>query len=68
MTANNGNTVVAGTLDVTGPATVTGATVMSSQPVAMIGNVSVNTDKFMVTANNGNTEVAGTLYVTGAST
>lgn len=35
---------------------------------AVVGDFSVNTNKFTVTASNGNTAVAGTLGVTGATT
>jgi hypothetical protein len=50
-----GNTVIAGTLGVTGA-------------TALTGNVAVNTDKLTVAAASGNTAIAGTLAVTGAST
>ena len=52
---DNGNTAIAGTLDVTGATGVD-------------GDFDVNTNKFNVTASSGNTTVAGTLTVTGATT
>lgn len=61
VTAASGNTLVAGTLN------VTGATTLAST-LAVTGNVAVNTDKFTVAASSGNTLVAGTLAVTGAAT
>lgn len=60
VTATNGNTAVAGTLNVTG-----GSTISS---LAMSGNLDINTNKFNVTAANGNTAIAGTLAVTGDAT
>lgn len=56
----DGDAVVAGTLAVTGAATL-------SSTLGVTGNVAVNTDKFTVAASNGNTAVAGTLAVTGAA-
>lgn len=56
----DGDVVAAGTLAVTGAATL-GAT------LAVTGNVAVNTDKFTVAASSGNTAVAGTLAVAGAA-
>jgi hypothetical protein len=73
VAAASGNTVVAGTLGVTGAATlsstlgVTGAATLSST-AAVTGNFAVNTDKFTVAAASGNTLVAGTLAVTGNTT
>jgi len=61
VAGTTGNTVVAGTLAVTGASTLTGAT-------GVIGDFAVNTNKFNVTAASGNTAVAGTLEVAGAST
>lgn len=61
VTASSGNTLVAGTLAVTGASTLTGA-------VGVTGDFAVNTNKFTVAAASGNTVVAGTLGVTGAAT
>jgi hypothetical protein len=61
VAAASGNTVVAGTLG------VTGATTLSST-LAITGDVAVNTNKFNITAASGNTTIAGTLGVTGAVT
>lgn len=70
-----GNTVVAGTLSVTGDVAVntnkftvtasSGNTVVAGT-LGITGDVTVNTDKFTVAASSGNTVVAGTLTVTGA--
>ena len=46
---------------------MTGATTLSST-LGVIGDVSVNTNKFNVTASSGNTTIAGTLGVTGNTT
>jgi len=40
----------------------------SSGNASLLGDLTVNTDKFVVTASSGNTTVAGTLGVTGAAT
>ncbi len=61
VTASSGNTLAAGTLTVTGAATL-------SSTLAVTGDVSVNTNKFTVAASSGNTVVAGTLAITGATT
>lgn len=66
VAAATGNTVVAGTLGVTGLSTLSSATVTGTLGVG--GDFSVNTNKFTVTASNGNTVVAGTLGVTGTIT
>ncbi len=67
-----GNTAVAGTLDVTGATTLTGAlgatTINASGAVGVDGDFDVATDKFTVASGTGNTAVAGTLAVTGATT
>jgi hypothetical protein len=52
---------VVGTLNTTGAVTF-GAT------LGVTGNLTVNTDKFVVTAASGNTAIAGTLNVTGGTT
>ena len=73
VAASSGNTLAAGTLDVTGAATlsstlgVTGAATLSST-LGVTGNLAVNTNKFTVAASSGNTLAAGTLDVTGAAT
>ena len=64
VAAATGNTVVAGTLGVTGATTLTGAAALSST-LAVTGNVTVNTNKVVITASSGNTTIAGTLGVTG---
>lgn len=67
----SGNTVVAGTLGVTGASTLAalGATTgLFSSTLAATGDFAINTDKFTVAASSGNTVVAGTLGVTGTST
>jgi hypothetical protein len=46
---------------------VTGATSLKSS-ANVVGNFTVNTNKFVVTASNGNTAVAGTLGVSGVTT
>lgn len=56
---SSGNTVVAGTLGVTGAGTF-------SSTLAATGNFAINTNKFNVTASSGNTSTAGTLGATGA--
>lgn len=58
--ADNGNASVLGTL------AVTGATTLSST-ANVVGDFSVNTNKFTVAASSGNTAVAGTFSVTGTS-
>lgn len=50
--ATNGNTVIAGTCDITGA-------------TGIDGNFDIATNKFTVTAASGNTAIAGTLDVTG---
>jgi hypothetical protein len=61
VAAASGNTAVAGTLAVTGAATM-------SSTLGVTGNLSVNTNKFTVAASTGNTVVAGTLGVAGITT
>lgn len=58
VAAATGNTVIVGTLAVTGASTLTGAT-------GVVGNFAVNTNKFTVAAASGNTLAAGTLSSTG---
>lgn len=60
VAASSGNTVVAGTLGVTGTSTL--AAVNAS------GDFAIATSKFTVASASGNTVVAGTLGVTGTST
>ncbi|MBI1272911.1 MAG: hypothetical protein GC131_02355 [Alphaproteobacteria bacterium] len=57
---SSGNTVVGGTLGVTGTSALAA--------LGLSGNLTVNTDKFTVDAATGNTLAAGTLDVTGAVT
>jgi len=71
----SGNTLIAGTLQVTGAQTSTGLVtanggVTLGTNVDLIGSsssdIAINTDKFTVAGATGNTVVAGTLAVTGA--
>jgi hypothetical protein len=57
-----GNTVVAGTLGVTGASTLAAIACTTLSPS---GNVAVNTNKFTVTASSGDTLVAGNLTING---
>lgn len=57
----SGNTVIGGTVTVSGAATL-------SSTLGLAGNLSINTNKFTVAASSGNTAVAGTLGVSGVST
>jgi hypothetical protein len=73
VAGSTGNTLIAGTLNVSGATTLSstlgvtsGATFSST--VGITGDLSVNSNKFVVTASNGNTSVAGTLGVTAATT
>ncbi len=54
------NATVGGTLGVTGATTLSGT-------ANVVGDFSVNTNKFTVAASSGNTAVAGTFSVTGTS-
>ena len=72
VAGSTGNTLIAGTLNVSGATTLSstlgvtsGATFSST--VGITGDLSVNSNKFVVTASNGNTSVAGTLGVTAAT-
>jgi len=47
--------------------TVSGTTLTASNYVSS-GNITINTDKFVVTGSNGNTSIKGTLGVTGLTT
>jgi hypothetical protein len=71
VTASSGNTLVAGTLAVTGAATLSSTLAAGNTTItgtlAASGNVDINTNKFNITAASGNTAIAGTLAVTGAS-
>ena len=51
-------------LDVTGNVAITGNETVGGT-LGVIGDVSVNTNKFNITATSGNTAIAGTLGVTG---
>ena len=53
---NDGDTAIAGTLDVTGATTVTGA-------LTADGGITCDTDKFTVADTTGNTAIKGTLHV-----
>lgn len=71
VAAASGNTVVAGTLGVTGASTVAALSATTgafSSTLSATGDFAVNTSKFTVAASSGNTVVAGTLGVTGATT
>jgi hypothetical protein len=61
VAASSGNTVVAGTLGVTGITTL--AALLNAD-----GGIAVDTDKFTVADATGNTDIAGTLGVTGITT
>lgn len=73
----SGNTLIAGTLQVTGAQTSTGL-ITANGGVTLGGDddligsatsdITINTDKFTVAGATGNTVVAGTLAVTGAHT
>lgn len=65
VVASSGNTVIAGTLGVTGTSTLTAVICTTLSPS---GDVAVATNKFTVAASTGNTLVAGTLTVTGDQT
>jgi hypothetical protein len=66
-----GNTAIAGTLGVTGGSTfstITASGVADLQSTLTLGgNLTVNTNKFVVNSATGNTDIAGTLGVTGAT-
>lgn len=79
----NGNTTVAGTLNLSGAATLSSTLDVSgnlavntdkftvdaaSGNTAIKGGLAINTNKFTIAAATGNTAVAGTLDVTGAIT
>jgi len=77
----NGNTEIAGTLDVTGDTSVSsfdssgvtqlatgGGATSTGGALSSAGDFDVATDKFTVASATGNTAVAGTLGVTGEST
>ena len=66
VAAASGNTLIAGTLGVTGELDC--AALDASGAGDFAGNFSVATNKLTVAAASGNTAVAGTLAVTGAST
>lgn len=66
-----GNTAVAGTLGVTGGTslstiTVTGVADLQST-LTLGGNLTINTNKFVVNSSTGSTDIAGTLDVVGAT-
>ena len=73
VNATTGNTLVAGTLDVTGAVDlastldVTGITTLTGLLNAN-GGIAVSTDKFTVDSTTGNTAIDGTLNVTGSTT
>jgi hypothetical protein len=68
-----GNTTIAGTLGVTGAITgasysggaISGTTGTFNSTLSATGNLTINTNKFIVTATTGNTVVAGTLSSVG---
>jgi hypothetical protein len=66
VNATSGNTLVAGTLGVTGTTTLAAATVANT--LGVTGDFTVNTNKFTVNATTGDAVHAGTLGVTGATT
>lgn len=61
VAADSGNTLIAGTLAVTGATTLTGALVAN-------GGITCDTDAFTVADTSGNTVVKGTFTATGAQT
>lgn len=61
VAAATGNTVVAGTLGVTGATTLTGA-------AALNGGLTMDSTAFVVANTTGDTSIGGTLGVTGATT
>lgn len=63
VAASSGNTLVAGTLAVTGITTLTDDLIGGAST-----DIAINTNKFTVAATSGNTVVAGTLGVTGLAT
>ena len=63
----SGNTAVAGTLGVTGAATLN-STLDVSGATGIDGDFDINTNKFTVAHASGNTSIAGTLGVAGATT
>ena len=77
VAGDTGNTVVAGTLDATGAATlsstldVAGDVDVNSGKFAVTasdGSLAISSNKFTVAGDTGNTVVAGTLNATGAAT
>ena len=77
MAGDTGNTVVAGTLNATGAATlsstldVAGDVDVNSGKFAVTasdGSLAISSNKFTVAGDTGNTVVAGTLNATGAAT
>ncbi len=63
VAASTGNTLVAGTLAVTGVTTLTDDLIGGAST-----DIAINTNKFTVAASSGNTLVAGTLNTTGKLT
>lgn len=63
VAAGSGNTVIAGTAQIAGLATLTSGYVGGAA-----SDITLNTDKFTVDATQGNTVIAGTLNVTGQVT
>ena len=83
VAASTGNTLVAGTLDVTGATSITGNLSVNTNKftvnagngntsiygtLGVASNFSINTNKFTVASTTGNTIISGTLNVTGATT
>lgn len=72
-----GNTVIGGTLGITGATTATGLITANGGVTLGAGDdligsstsdITINTDKFTVAGATGNTVIAGTLGITGATT
>ena len=76
INAADGNTTIAGTLGVTGAATLSGGisgntTVsgnLTTQEIAASGDVNINTDKLNIVAETGNLTTAGAITSTGIIT
>ena len=76
VAGDTGNTVVAGTLNATGAATLSSTLDVAGDvdvnsgkfAVTLVGSLAISSNKFTVAGDTGNTVVAGTLNATGAAT